>query len=147
MFAGKSLAEMQVAVDADASLLPHVVSELTARVERAGKSAPNAQKALDRIAQGGTIAIPAPEPKAPKAQAGTTTRGGQVLTQAQAQAKANPNLPIVAAKAQAVATGPKATEKAVWAFVAKALKAGGHPVPRAISKAARTGSLAPKVTA
>ncbi len=138
MFAGKSLADMQVALDADANMLVHITSELTARVARAGKSAKNAQDALDRMAAGGSVAIPpkAPTgtpttPKAPKAPAGTV----------------NPNLPIVAAKAQAVATGPKATEKALWAYACKALKAGGYPVPRHMSKAARTGGLAPKVSA
>lgn len=151
MFAGKSLADMQVALDADANVLPHIVSELEARVARAGKSAPNAQKALDRLAKGESVAIPpkADATGAPKAQADPLAPNAlaAAIEAAKAPKTPNPNLPVVAAKAQAIATGPKATEKALWAYAAKALKAGGYPVPRHISKAARTGTLAPKVNA
>ena len=132
-YAGRSLTDLAIAQTTDPA---GVLAELQARVARNGKSAKNAQAAIERMAQGASVAIPPKAdttPKAPKAPAGPAT--------------VNPNLPIVAAKAQAVATGPKATEKALWAYAAKALKAGGYPVPRHIAKAARTGGLAPKVQA
>lgn len=57
-FNGKSLSDMQEAFDANPAAMPAIMAELQARVARAGKSASNAQKALDRIAAGGPISAP-----------------------------------------------------------------------------------------
>jgi hypothetical protein len=131
-YAGKTLAEMAVSALADPA---GVKAELEARVARGGKSAKNAEKALERMASGASVAFPPKAPKPVTAPASAPTTGS------------NPNLPQVADAAKAVATGPKATEKALWAYAAKALKASGYPVPRHIAKAARIGNLTPKVSA
>ena len=144
MYAGQTLAQLAIAQVTDPA---GVLAELQARVARGGKSAKNAQKAIERMTSGASVAFPPAAPKAPKPAPASASAASAQVAQAKANLGINPNLPIAAAKAQAVATGPKATEKAVWAFVAKALKAGGYPVPRHVSKAARTGGLAPKVSA
>ena len=60
-FAGVGLADLQAQVDANPALLPAVQAELQARIDRGGKSAKNAQKALERMAEGGSIAPPKSE--------------------------------------------------------------------------------------
>jgi hypothetical protein len=138
MYAGQTLAQLAVAQLADPA---GVLAELNARVARGGKSAKNAQKAIERMTAGASVAFPPSEPKAPK----------QANVPATTPAGTNPNAGLVAAQASKALAKAAATtqmpEKLAWAFACKALKAGGYPVPRHMSKAARLGTLAPKVSA
>lgn len=133
MFAGKTLAEIALALEADPALAPLVQAELESRIARPNArpgSVKRAQAALARMAEGTSVAIPV-TPKAEKAPAGTNPNTAQVASNAkQALVKA--------------AGTTQMPEKLAWTFAAKALKAAGYPVPRHIAKAARMGTLAPK---
>ncbi len=130
MYAGQTLAQLAIAASTDPA---GVRAELSARVERNGKSAKNARLALERMDAGASVAFPERAPKAPKAPAGTP----------------NPNLPTVRANSAApvriaqksTSSATRLSERQVWVYVRDSLRAAGHPVPRCVSTAARKGAL------
>lgn len=70
MFAGKTLAEIALALEADPSLADAVRAELQSRIDRPNArpgSVKRAQAALDRMQAGASVAIP-PKPEKPAAE-------------------------------------------------------------------------------
>lgn len=130
-FAGFTLAQLAAVVDMDARQAPVVRAELEARVARQGKSAKNAQKALERMDAGASVAIPAPAPKAPKASAPA----------ASARKVTNPNLPIVAANARAKGV---VSERQAFALVAAIGRDAGYSIPRWITAGSKGRTIARK---
>lgn len=131
MYAGLTLAQLAVIAGTDPA---GVQAELQARVARNGKSAKNAQKALDRMAAGESVAIPAPAPKAPKASApAARTTSARKVT--------NPNLPIVVANARAKGV---VSERQAFALVAAIGRDAGYSIPRWVTAGAKGRTIARK---
>lgn len=127
--AGQTLA--QIALVGDGVTLR---TSLAVRVIRDGKSAKNAQKALERLFAGEGVAIPARPEKAP-AKASTTpatsprTKG------------TNPNRAIVAQNAR---NRGVVSERDAFALVAAVGRSAGYSIPRWVTAGAKGRTIAPK---
>lgn len=123
MYAGQTLAQLALVASTDPA---GVRAELQARIDRQGKSAKNAQKALARMDAGESVAIPAPAPKAPKASA-----------PAPARKVSNPNLAGNVQRAQARVSSPRVTREDAFRLVIAEGRAAGRSIPRWISAGAK----------
>lgn len=140
MFAGQTLAQIAdtLASTPSENLGPVVEAartELQARIDRGGKSAKNAQKALERMNAGGDVRIPArpekaPAASAPKAPATSPRTKGT-----------NPNRAIVAQNAR---NRGVVSERDAFALVAAVGRSAGYSIPRWVTAGAKGRTIAPK---
>lgn len=135
MFAGQTLAQIADALTQNPALVDLARAELQARIDRPNarpSSVKRAQAALDRLAAGASVAIPARPEKAPKAD-----KPAQVA----------PKAPVASPPARVRITGtgdtrPVVTQAQACKLAADLLRSHGYPVPRALTTLARGRNLA-----